>query len=318
MSTARSASFETESQFAFDVRDGLLRPRKTLPPKYLYDSLGSALFEAITLLPEYGVTRADQHLIGTHAAAIAQAAGAPGHVIELGSGTGRKTGALLQAIPGNVTYFPVDVSARALEDCVSSLADIARVVPTQGEFLDGLRQALRGRVGDRPVLVLFLGSTIGNFDGDGSIALLRSVRQTLRQGDHLLLGADLLKAPERLVLAYDDPTGITAAFNRNVLGRINRELGGDFDLRRFRHEARWVASASRVEMHLVATAQHTVDIPGADCWSVHFNEGESVWTESSHKYTIADLDRLAGTCGFTIAQNWVDHSWGFAESLWAA
>jgi dimethylhistidine N-methyltransferase len=309
------------ARFAASVREGLTGPYKQLSPEYFYDEVGSALFEAITVLPEYGLTRADRRILCRHAAEIARLTPVPVSVVELGSGSGAKTAHVLRAIaqrqPGPLDYYPIDVSASALECCRRELFAEAQVHPVQATFADGVRAALSRIPRHHCLLLLFLGSTIGNFSGEAAAGLLAELRRALPEGAVVLIGADLVKPADRLLLAYDDPAGVTAAFNLNVLARINRELGANFDLRKFRHEARYDAERKRVEMHLVSLTAHRVEIPGAEC-EVSFSAGESVWTESSHKYDRGDLDAMAKAGGFRILQTWTDQEWPFAESLWQA
>lgn len=301
--------------FLRDAIGGLSANPKRLPPRYFYDDVGSALFEAITALPEYGLTRADERLLRQHAGEIARIAGGRAQVVELGSGTGRKTRWILEAL-GKPAYHAIDVSAAALEHCRRDLAAYARLLLHQASYLDGLRTAAGLRTCD-PLLLLFLGSTIGNFEPDEAAAFLTDVRSLLRPGDLFLIGFDLVKDREVFIAAYDDPVGVTAAFNLNVLARLNRELGANFDLESFSHEARYDESARRVEMHLRSATAQTVTIPGAGD-AFRFAAGETIWTESSHKYTAAELDQLARTSGFNECRQWVDAEWPFAESLWIA
>jgi dimethylhistidine N-methyltransferase len=307
------------SEFAADVRAGLSKPQKELHSKYFYDDLGSALFEAITHLPEYGLTRADERLLRIHAADIASLISSPCAVIELGSGTGKKTRSILTALQrpasGRLRFFPIDVSADALARCAHDLADVADVHPLQQSYLDGMASAIAERKSGESLLVLFLGSTIGNFERPCAAEFLRNLSQCLQPGDALLVGADLVKDRERMLAAYDDPTGLTAAFNLNVLGRINRELGSDFDLRHFEHQAIWNESERRIEMHLRSRKAQTVSIAEADM-TVQFQSGETIWTESSHKFHAAETAALASQTGFRIAAQWVDEKWPFVESLW--
>jgi dimethylhistidine N-methyltransferase len=315
MSTLPSAAFLAESQFAADVRAGLATSgQKSLPSTYLYDALGSALFEAITLLPEYGLTRADARVIARCAPELPDNVREPWCVAELGSGSGRKTRYVLEQFRG-IDYYPIDVSAAALDQCAKELAPVARVRPVEASYIDGLRAVNRRRTARRPLLLLFLGSTIGNFDGDSAVSFLRDVRKCLRRGDALLIGADLVKPARQMLAAYDDPSGVTAAFNKNLLGRINRELGGRFDLRAFRHEARWNAVERAMQMFLVSTRRQRVAIAGIGL-KVAFDEGESIWTESSHKYDVGALDRLAADSEFKPVRSWTDAEWPFAECLW--
>ncbi len=306
-------------EFATDVRDGLCRHgQKSLPPKYFYDDLGSALFDAITLLPEYGLTRADERVIQRAAPELARRFAEPVTVAELGSGTGRKTRRILEAFRARqpeIDYYAIDVSRLALDACRRELAPLARIVPLECTYLEGLQHLAECRHGHQNLLVLFLGSTIGNFERVEALRFLTAVRKLLRTGDGLLLGADLLKPSEALLAAYDDPLGVTASFNLNVLARINRELGASFDLGRFHHLAVWNESEQRVEMHLQALEEHGVEIPGAEC-TARFAEGETIWTESSHKYTHEDLAAMAAHAGFRFSAEWTDEEWPFTEALW--
>jgi dimethylhistidine N-methyltransferase len=307
--------------FAAAVRAGLTRePQKELPCSYLYDEVGTALFQVITVLPEYGLTRADERLLEGNATALARALRPPVIVAELGSGSGRKTRPVLEALARTapVMYYPIDISAAALAQCRFELSTLAGVgiVPLEKRYLEGLLEAasLRRR---ETLLVLFLGSTIGNFERPAAEQFLSDVRGVLRPGDALLLGADLVKAVERMRLAYDDPIGVTAAFNLNLLARINRELGADFALDRFRHEARWKERERRIEMHLVSTCAQTVTIPAAGL-ALPFTSGETIWTESCHKFSAEELPRMAARAGWAPEAQWVDSEWAFAENLWIA
>jgi L-histidine Nalpha-methyltransferase len=309
----------SESELAADVRAGLLRTgQKELPSKYLYDEIGSALFEVISVLPEYGLTRADERLMRRHAADIVACLEPPVRVAELGSGSGRKTRWLLEAfsLRQPTTYCPIEISPTALARCANDLGQIDRVsiVGFEQPYLDGLRAAASGRDIEDHLLVLFLGSTIGNFDRDAAERFLTEVRRILISGDALLLGTDLEKPLAQLLSAYDDPLGVTSAFNLNILARMNRELGADFDFAAFRHEARYNSISRRVEMHLRSTRNQTVTIPGAGC-NVSFQQGETIWTESSHKYRAEDISGMAMHNGFRCVSQWLDSEWPFAESL---
>ncbi|HLJ48413.1 MAG TPA: L-histidine N(alpha)-methyltransferase [Bryobacteraceae bacterium] len=312
---------EALEQFAADVRAGLNRPgQKELHSKYLYDSLGSALFDAITHLPEYGLTRADERILRGHSAEMAQAVGSSVTVAELGSGSGLKTRPLLEAfslLNPEITYYPIDVSGSALARCARELDIVARVIPIPATYLEGIERITVHRPAGSRMFVLFLGSTIGNFERPCARTFLSDLRGLLVKGDALLLGADLVKPESQLLAAYDDPTGVTAAFNLNLLGRINRELGGDFNLRRFQHEARYNAAEHRVEMHLRSTGDQVVSIPHAGC-TIRFRDGETIWTESSHKFTPDELGEMARATGFTVQNTWFDADWPFAETLWFA
>jgi uncharacterized SAM-dependent methyltransferase len=243
-------------------------------------------------------------------------------VAELGAGSGRKTLPVLDAILARqrrVSYTAIDLSAAALESCRGRVGQRSgvRFHAIEAAYLEGLARVDQAREEGAPLLLLFLGSTIGNFDAPEQRDLLSRVRSMLRAGDALLLGADLEKPVERLLAAYDDPLGVTAAFDVNLLARINRELAGDFALAGFRHEARWSERWKRVEMHLRSLREQVVTIPGAGC-RVVLREGETIWTESSHKFATRDLRSLARATGFIGAAQWVDESWPFADVLWTA
>lgn len=308
--------------FAADVRAGLTKPgQKELPSKYLYDALGSKLFEAICELPEYELTRADERLVQSSAHQIAKKLSGEIIVCELGSGSGRKTRFLLEALSrrGRVNYYPIEISASALAVCARELRDIESVgiVGLEREYLDGLREAGSFRKPGQRILVLFLGSTIGNFSQPCDQSFLRQVRATLWADDLLLLGTDLEKSSDLLVKAYDDPLGLTAAFNLNLLARINRELDADFAIGRFEHVARFNSKTRSIEMHLRSLQPQIVTVPKADL-SVSFLEGESIWTENSHKYSVPEVATLAEAAGFQIEAQWVDAAWPFAETLMRA
>src|ERR1700731_1618914 len=254
------------SEFAAAVREGLLKPgQRELPSKYLYDEVGSALFEAICLLPEYGLTRADARLLQTHAQEIVDRLPSPIHVAELGSGSGKKTRWILEALSNRqrTFYFPIEIWPAALAACGKELGqiDMVSMVGYEQPYLEGLRAVAQGRDEGDHLLVLFLGSTIGNFDRSAGEDFLREVREILQPNDALLLGTDLEKDIATQLLAYNDPAGVTAAFNLNLLARMNRELGADFDLAYFRHEARWNYEERRIEMHLRSMRRQTVKIP---------------------------------------------------------
>ena len=228
-------------EFAMAVRGSLGKVgQRELPSMYLYDELGTALFEAITLLPEYGLTRAEQRLLRRHAGAMVEHLPPPVAVVELGSGSGTKTRWILEALADRepVAYFPIDVSAAALRKCHQELGHLGAVsmVGLERSYLEGLQEAAARRRPGQALLILFLGSSIGNFDPPAAENFLRDIRQHVQPGDALLLGTDVEKSVDAMLLAYDDPTGVTAAFNLNLLARINRELGGDFALQHFKHE----------------------------------------------------------------------------------
>jgi len=303
--------------FANDVREGLSQTgQKQLPCQYFYDDTGTALFEAITALPEYGLTRADTRLIQRLAPALPGYMRGPVAVAELGSGSGLKTRRILESLGSDapVTYYPIDISAAALALCAREMAAFADVQPIEESYLNGLRQAVCGRRPGQSLLVLFLGSTIGNFGRAAAQDFLREVRACLMPGDALLLGTDLIKPVARMLLAYDDPAGVTAAFNRNLLARINRELWGNFALRSFAHEARWDAQHRRVEMHLRSLKAQRVSIRGAG-FTCELRKDETIWTESCHKFHAGEVREMAGEAGFEFRMQWLDDTWPFAESL---
>jgi L-histidine N-alpha-methyltransferase len=302
--------------FASDVRNGLSKQgQKELSCQYFYDEVGTALFETITVLPEYGLTRADVRLIRRLSPELAGLMHSPVAVVELGSGGGSKTRWVLESLAhSKVSYYPIDVSASALAQCARELAEFGDVFPIEESYLAGLQKAVCRRRYNETMLLLFLGSTIGNFERAYAFDFLRHVRDCLRPGDALLLGTDLIKPVDRMILAYDDPVGVTAAFNLNILARINRELGGDFDLRSFAHEARYDESCARIEMHLRSKVAQRVAIPAAG-FACEFAVGETIRTESCHKFSPADVSELAARAGFQCAAQWIDEEWPFAESL---
>jgi len=306
-------------EFAAEVRAGLTHPQqKELPSKYLYDDVGSALFEVISILPEYGLTRADERVLRRHAHDLVERLETPVVVAELGSGSGKKTRWILEALcrHQHTSYCPIEISPTALAMCERELGDMdsISIVGFEREYLDGLAEVAARREEGEHILVLFLGSTIGNFDRPAGIKFLRQVRQILEPGDSLLLGTDLEKPEPQLLEAYDDPLGVTAAFNLNLLARINRELDADFILDRFEHSVRFNQVARSVEMHLRSRQAQTVTIPRAEL-TVRFREGETIWTESSHKYSRFEIVKLANASGFRCDSQWIDEQWPFAENL---
>ena len=307
------------ADLAYDVRETLTKPgQKELYSKYLYDEIGSSLFETICLLPEYGLSRAGERLLQRNADEIVSLIPGPVIVAELGSGTGRKTRWVLEALARrqSVSYYPIDISRTALDRCELDLGRIESVsiVGFERAYLDGLLEVAARRQPHMRLLVLFLGSTIGNFDRSKGERFLQQVRQVLFDGDALLLATDLEKPEDVLRLAYDDPTGVTAAFNLNLLARINRELSADFDLTRFEHIARYNRTERRVEMHLRSKMPQSVRIPGASL-QVNFAHGETIWTESSHKYNPSEVVAMGERAGYRCEVQWVDSEWPFAQSL---
>jgi len=315
----RALAVREAAAFAADVRNSLTKPgQKELASKYLYDELGSRLFDVISLLPEYGLTRADERLLRRYARAVVECLPGDTMVAELGSGSGAKTRSILEAFSRgrHTSYFPIEISPTALAMCRRELADIESIsiVGFEREYLDGLVEvAARRRSGQR-MLVLFLGSTIGNFDHPADLNFLKEIHLILNPGDAMLLGTDLEKPVSRLIAAYDDSLGVTAAFNRNLLARVNRELDADFVLDSFRHEARFNAESRSIEMHLRSVRDQRVTVAKAG-FSIAIREGETIWTESSHKYSLAEVEALARKAGFRREAQWVDAEWPFAETL---
>jgi L-histidine Nalpha-methyltransferase len=306
--------------FASDVRAGLTATPKTLPPRWFYDDLGSTLFDAICFLPEYYVTRAETEVLTSFRNEIADSFGPHVRLVELGSGMARKTRILLDVLAerqGDIEYVPVDVDAGMLERSGRDLLSEYPALHIRALASDFSRPSIplsaltpsRART-----IVLFLGSTIGNLDPDAAIAMLRDLRSALRPDDALFLGADLRKDRAVLEAAYDDPLGVTASFNLNLLQRINRELRGHFELASFAHRAFYDDARGRIEMHLVSRRAQRVHIDALDI-EIAFADGETIHTENSYKYGDATLRTLAAESGFTIAKTWTDAQRRFADTL---
>ena len=299
---------EARARFAADVREFLTRRPRQLPSRYLYDELGSTLFEAICRLPWYPLTRAELRLLQAHAREILDAGVTT--IVELGAGSGIKLSALIQAAgPGRapLTVRIVDVSPSALDQTRGALEglDGVSVSTREATYEVGLQELGVARRDGGQTLMLFLGSNVGNFDPPGRDLFLRSMRAALREGDGLLLGVDLVRPEHELLLAYDDPLGVTAAFNLNLLARINRELRANFELDAFRHHVVWNAAASRVEMHLRSRRTQRVVIRAAEL-DLELGEGETIWTESSYKYDAAAIVAMLERCGFSVKAQWID------------
>jgi dimethylhistidine N-methyltransferase len=313
--------------FAADVRRGLTAsPRKFLLPKYFYDPLGSRLFDAICLVPEYYLTRAEADIFERHAAEIVESARDGARrltLFELGSGSAAKTRRLINAllaVQTRLTYVPVDISTAALEESASALLgdyEGLSVTAYAADYDTALPRLRENFEEDARALVLFLGSNIGNFDRAEARDFLRRVRASLRHGDRLLLGADLKKEAATLEAAYDDPVGVTAAFNLNLLARINRELDADFRLRDFRHVALYNEAEGRVEMHLESTREQTVRIEALGL-RIDFGAGERIHTENSYKYSLDELSALAADTGFERERTWLDPAERFSSNLFVA
>ncbi|HJQ32001.1 MAG TPA: L-histidine N(alpha)-methyltransferase [Pyrinomonadaceae bacterium] len=316
----------TGDDFAADVRRGLGSTPKALTPKYFYDALGSHLFDAICLLPEYYLTRAEAEIFARHAAEIVEEArrgAARVTLFELGSGSASKTRRIIEALlerQKHLTYVPVDISPAALEASAHALLgdyEHLRVSAYAADYDTALPRLLSELEDGARALVLFLGSNVGNFDRAEARDFLRRLRGALREGDRLLLGADLKKDAAVLEAAYDDAHGVTAAFNLNLLARINRELRADFNLRDFRHVALYNDDEGRVEMHLESRRAQTVRLDALDL-EVHFGEGERIHTENSYKYSLEELSALAAETGFARTHTWLDADERFSSNLFVA
>ena len=324
MSTLAPAPAINEA-IAHEARIGLTANPKTLSPWLFYDKAGSDLFEAITALPEYYLTRTERAIFATHADVIIAAAsnGQPLTLIELGAGTATKTGILLSAAvrrQGNVVYQPVDVSESALAHASENILGHIPGVTVRCQVADYTREDLPlNRLPNTRTLALYIGSSIGNFSPVAAVEVLTNLRRQLLPGDMLLLGTDLApgfsdqsspaKCVATLLSAYDDAQGITAAFNRNILHRLNRDLGADFHPDAFHHHARWNPTESRIEMHLESLTPQRIHIPAnstGEALTLHFTQGETVHTENSYKFTPATINALLAPSGFTPTQTWQD------------
>src|SRR5271169_3693157 len=310
------------SEFCSDVVVGLSHPgQKELPSKYLYDEVGSALFDVICLLPEYGLSRAGMRMLKAYSGEIVSRVPGPVVVAELGSGSGQQTRWVLEALARRqrVNYYPIDISGTALFRCQRELGqmDLVSIVGFERAYLDGLQEVAARRKDGERLLVLFLGSTIGNFDRPAGDQFLREVRAVLQKDDALLLATDLEKPIPQLLSAYDDAAGVTAAFDMNLLARINRELDADFDLSLFKHVARYDQSERRVEMHLQSKAWQRITIRKAG-FRFYLREGETIWTESSHKYNPQEVVQMGERTGYRCDGQWFDTEWPFAQNLFFA
>ena len=311
------------SPVAVEVLNGLTERPKTLSPWLFYDQKGSQLFEEITELPEYYVTRTERQILAEHADEIVTAAagGRDLSMIELGAGTATKTGLLLNAavgLQGSVIYYPIDVSETALEEARTRLeAELPEVIvePIVADYTEGMRQNSASHPGRK--LVLYIGSSIGNFSPADALEVLRGVRAQLLPGDSLLLGTDMVKDVDTLLAAYDDAAGVTARFNKNILVRINRELDANFNPRLFRHRARWNEEHSRIEMHLESLLAQKVTLRALDT-EVRFAFGETIHTENSYKFTDERAGALLTRAGFKLRQQWSDANHWFTVYLAAA
>lgn len=303
---------------ADDVRNGLTARPKRFLPKYFYDELGSQLFEAICLVPEYYLTKAENEILALYADEITASVDGQKTLVEMGSGSASKTRLIIEALlrgQPELVFMPVDISASALESSSRILLQSyprLRIEAYAADYFAGLAELgkkQRGRT-----LALFLGSNISNFDEDEALKFLRALRSVLHRGDALLLGADLKKDPAILEAAYNDALGVTAAFNLNVLARINRELGGTFDLRSFKHRAFYNDAMGRVEIYIESLCDQTVRIEKLDL-EVKFGSGELIHTENSYKYDLAGIAQLAAATGFVCTRSWLDSQERFSSNL---
>jgi dimethylhistidine N-methyltransferase len=307
---ASSASADVTSEFEADVLDGLARPQKAVPPKYFYDAEGSRLFEAITELPEYYPTRTEIGLLRRIAPEVARLISPGAALVEFGSGASVKTRILLDAAPQIGVYAPIDISPAALDEAAAAIRrdyPTLTVAPLLEDFTRALSLPIEAQ--GRPVTGFFPGSTIGNFTPDEAQAFLEGARGLLGSGSRFLVGIDVVKDPATLVAAYDDALGVTAAFNLNLLTRINRELGADFDLASFRHKAVWNAQDSRIEMHLESLKDQQVRVAGR---TVRFAAGETIHTKNSCKFTVEAFAALAAKAGWTLEASWLSADPAFA------
>ena len=314
-----ASGVEPPDAFARAVQDGLNASPRTLPCRYFYDDEGSRLFEQICDLPEYYLTRTEDAILADHAdAMVAGWVGDP-ILVELGSGSSSKTRRLIEAALrayGRLHYVPIDVSRSILAESAQTLVDRypgLRVTGYAANYRDALA-TIANRF-DRPKLFAFLGSSLGNYETQAAVDLLRLVAQGMDPADRLLLGTDLDKNEAKLCAAYDDAAGVTARFNLNILHRINRDLGGDFEVGQFRHESRYNPDHHRVEMHLVSQVDQTVTVPAAAI-SARLAQGESIHTENSHKYTTELLAMIAHQAGFAEEAAWTDAAGLFRVQRW--
>ena len=299
-----------------EVRRGLIARPRSLPPWMFYDAKGSRLFECITTLPEYYPTRTERAILSRYADAIIGAAhgdeSLPLRLVELGAGTASKTCILLEAalrVSDHVVYMPVDVCPDALELACQNVACALPEVQIQPIVQNYVTHPLQLGPFDGPTLGLYIGTSIGNFSREEARLILRNLGAQLQTSDALLLGTDMVKDEPTLLAAYDDSDGITAAFNLNILYRLNRELGANFDAARFRHRVLWNSMESRIEMHLESTQEQVVSIEDAEL-SVHFVRGETIHTENSYKFTDQGIGTLLAETGFEITGAWKDsRSW---------
>ena len=311
LSQRRAEADAERERFLEDALAGLRSRPKTLPCKYFYDTEGSKLFEQICALPEYYPTRTELSILRAHASEMARCIGASALLVEYGSGSSTKTRLLLDRLAEPAAYVPVDVSREHLHETALALQlDYPKleVLPVCADFTAAVRLP-RPRRAPRRRAVYFPGSTIGNFEPDGAVALMAGVAKRVGPRGGFLVGVDLRKDPRILERAYDDAAGVTAAFNRNLLARMNHELGADFDLSRFQHRAVWAPGPGRIEMHLVSKVAQRVHVGGVP---IRFAPGETICTEHSHKYTLPGFAELARRAGLAVRRVWTDPAGWFS------
>lgn len=319
------ASHQAQRTLAEDAQAGLTAYPKNLPPKYFYDAVGSALFDVITLLPEYYPTRAEAEILENFADEIVAAVAGDKILLELGSGSAIKTRVLIEAIlktQNELLFVPNDISPTVLEESSRVLLQMyenLRVEAYAADYFTALENFEINKTWneEKPILALFLGSNIGNFTYEEARELMTVWRKSLKPGDSVLLGTDLKKDSQVLIDAYDDPIGVTAAFNLNLLARLNRELGADFDLRQFRHLAIYNEAEGRIEMHLESLRDQIVSLKKINL-TVDFTAGETIHTENSYKFDLKDLTHLARISGFELRKSWFDSHKRFGSNLFQA
>jgi len=317
MATSKQLQFLATGAMALEVREGLSATPKRLPAWLFYDEIGSALFEQITELPEYYLTRTERSILERFAAEILDQAGPSLTLVELGAGTASKTCILIEELllrQSRALFYPIDVSPSALDEAVRNLGHqfpSLRVSPIVADYTGGV-PAL-GRISGRK-LVLYIGSSIGNFEPPDAVRILRRIRQMLRPGDALLLGADYAKSPRVLLPAYNDSQGVTVAFNKNILARLNRELDADFHLEQFRHVALWNRRQFRMEIYLESIVEQSVFIPALNL-DLSFAPGERIHTENSYKYTDEMVECILRQSGFHRERTWCDRQRWFGVHL---
>jgi dimethylhistidine N-methyltransferase len=306
------------ASFAEEVSNGLRADPKTLPCRFLYDETGSQLFEKICDLPEYYLTRVEREMLRERADEIAACFNGPISLCELGSGSSSKTRLLIEALlraHGGLRYVPVDISRSILEESASDLLDrydALEVMAIASEYQEGLRHV--GAHTERPKLVAWLGSSIGNLQREPAAEFLRGVRAVLTPADRMLVGIDLRKQAKVLEAAYDDAAGVTARFSLNLLDRMNRELDANFDKRSFRHQAVYNEDEGRVEIRVVSRTRQRVVVGALDL-EVNFEAGEGIYTEDAYKYSLSEIDGLADSAGFSVGQRWLDADGRFSLNL---